>query len=111
MKTSSAKAKGRKLQQWVRDKIRDTFGLHEDAVTSRSMGAQGEDVLLSPEARAVFPFSVECKSRASYAIYKDFLQAVANAPQGAMPLLILKANNKVPLAIVDAEWFINRMKQ
>lgn len=111
MKTQSAKAKGRRLQQWVRDIIRSVYGLHEDDVSSRSMGAQGEDVLLSPEARKVFPFSIECKSRSSFAIYKDFDQAVQNTPKGSRPLLVIKSDRRPPLAVLDAEWFINRMKQ
>ncbi len=63
MRTSSAKAKGRRLQQKVRDLILETFSeLEEDDVRSTSMGASGEDVLLSPLARKKFPFSVECKN-------------------------------------------------
>ena len=64
MKTSSCKQKGRKLQQKVRDIILESFdNLREDDVRSTSMGAGGEDVLLSPAARDVFPFSVECKNQ------------------------------------------------
>jgi len=63
VKTSSAKAKGRRLQQKVRDLILETFSeLEEDDVRSTSMGAGGEDVQLSPLARRKFPFSVECKN-------------------------------------------------
>jgi hypothetical protein len=106
MKPSSAKAKGRLLQQWVRDKILLFFPkLLPDDVRSTSMGAGGEDIQLSPAARSVFPFSVECKNLASSAVYRLYEQAEANAGKH-VPLLILKANRKRPLAIVDAEWFI-----
>jgi len=110
MKTASAKAKGRNLQGWVRDLILATFpSLHQDDVKSTSMGAQGEDVQLSPAAREHFPFSVECKAYATFAIYKHYDQAVANA-RGMQPLLIIKGNRKRPLAVVDAEWFIQAGK-
>ena len=45
MKTSSAKAKGRNLQKWVRDIILESFpGLEPDDVRSITMGDSGEDM-------------------------------------------------------------------
>jgi len=106
VKTQSAKAKGRKLQQWVRDLILHNHpSLDESDVRSTSMGAGGEDVQLSKAARNLVPLSIECKSRASYAFYKDYDQAVVNAPKGAEPILIAKANHRMPVVIVDAEYF------
>ena len=49
MKTSSAKAKGRRLQQKVRDLLLETFTeLEPDDIRSTSMGVSGEDLQLSP---------------------------------------------------------------
>lgn len=108
MKTSSAKQKGRLHQQWTRDQILKAFpDLEKDDVRSLSMGAGGEDILLSPKAREYFPFSVECKSLASFAFYKHLDQAKTNAPEGVEPLLVCKANRKNPVVIVDAEYFFN----
>lgn len=105
MKPQSAKAKGRKLQQWVRDKIlKYSPSLEPDDVKSTSMGAGGEDVQLSPAARKQYPVSVECKSRASYAFYKDYDQAVINSGEHE-PILVCKANHRNPVVIVDADWF------
>jgi hypothetical protein len=107
MKPSSAKAKGRVLQQWVRDLIiKSLVGLTLDDVRSTSSGANGEDVLLSPLARSRFPFSVECKNLASIAVYTWYAQAKDNAGTYE-PLLVIKANRKKPLAVVDAEYFFN----
>ena len=39
MKTQSAKAKGRRLQQWFRDLLIETLGIHPEDIESRSMGA------------------------------------------------------------------------
>lgn len=109
MSVASAKNKGRSLQKLVRDMILSTFKkLHPDDVKSTSMGAQGEDVQLSPAARKLFPFSIECKAYKSFAIYAHYEQAKANCPKGSEPLLIIKGNHKKPLAIVDAEWFITQ---
>jgi hypothetical protein len=110
MKTASAKQKGRKLQQWVRDVIKDIFDLGSDDVRSTSMGAGGEDILLSKAARSLFPFTIECKAHHSFAVYGHYDQARANGGAGVEALLIIKGNNRRPLAIVDAEWFIRRMR-
>lgn len=106
MKPASAKAKGRKLQQWVRDRLLDHFrSLEPDDVRSTAMGQGGEDIQLSPAARRLFPYSIECKNRASYAFYKDYDQAVINCPKGAQPILIAKANHRAPVVVIDAEYF------
>lgn len=110
IKTSSAKAKGRELQQWVRDKILALFSsLEPDDVRSTSMGASGEDVQLSPAARKLFNFSVECKRYAKIAIYTWYEQAVTNAGK-SQPLLIVRADRKKALAVVDAEFFFEMSK-
>jgi hypothetical protein len=109
MKPQSAKAKGRLLQQKVRDLIlKYSPSLEPDDVVSRSMGAGGEDVMLSPAARRQYPISIECKSRASWAFYKDYDQAVINAPEGMEPILVAKANHRDPVVIVDADWFFKQ---
>ena len=108
MKPSSAKSKGRKHQQYVRDMILKVHpSLTEDDVRSTSMGAGGEDIQLSTAARALHPLSYECKHRASYAFYKDYDQAATNAPKGSEPILVAKANHRRPVAIIDYEYFLN----
>lgn len=68
------------------------------------MGAGGEDVQLSTAARRMFPYQIECKSKATYSVYKDYAQAQTHGE--CEPCLFIKANHKKPLAIVDAEHFI-----
>ena len=106
MKTSSAKNKGRKLQQWVRDKIRRIFNLPEADVSSRSMGAAGVDILLSKDALKVFPFSVEAKNTESLNVWKAYEQATMNTLPNTYPLLVIKRNNTDPLVVVNAELFL-----
>lgn len=110
MKTQSAKAKGRRLQQAVRDGILKRFPtLEPDDVRSTSMGAGGEDVQLSPAARKVFPYQVECKNLASIAIYKHYEQASGH--NNHEPLLVVKQNRSNPLAVVDLEHFLDLVKR
>ena len=79
MKTQSAKAKGRKLQQMVAETILEVFPfLHEDDVVSRPMGSGGEDIMLSRKAREWCPFSFECKNTKTFPSTKALDQARAN---------------------------------
>ena len=107
MKTQSAKAKGRKLQQWVRDQIIEQLEVHPEDIESRSMGAGGEDLIMARAARQRFPFSVECKNVEKLNVWDAYDQAKANAGDYE-PIVIMKKNGKKPLAIVDAEHFIKR---
>ena len=62
IKPSSAKAKGRNLQKWVRDQLIEQLEIHPEDIESRSMGAGGEDLIMARAARTKFPFSIECKN-------------------------------------------------
>lgn len=108
MKTSSCKAKGRSLQKWLVENLTYIFNLEEGDCTSRSMGAGGEDVLISPIARGKIGASFECKNMARFSIYKYYAQAKGNASKYE-PILIIKQNRSTPLAVVDAEWLLNLM--
>ena len=109
MKTSSAKQKGRKLQQTLRDKLLETFPeLEKDDVKSTSMGAQGEDVQLSPAARKLIPCQFECKSRASIAVYKMYEQAATHGKD--IPVLVIKENRKEPLVVLSLDDFLKIMR-
>ena len=111
MKTASGKAKGRKLQQIVRDKILEAFPMLEpDDCRSTSMGASGEDIQLSPAARRLFPYSVEAKARASISVYAWYQQAKTNAPKGMEPLLVIKQNYGKPLVVVDLDHYMELVK-
>lgn len=111
MKPQSAKSKGRIFQQWVRDKLYKVFPkLTEGDIESRSMGAGGEDIMLSPAARKCIPYSIECKSLKSITVYKYYEQAKANSGKYE-PLVFVKANHKKPLAVIDAEYFIKMLRR
>jgi len=100
----SRKAKGRRLQQEVRDLILETYKdvLEPDDVRSTSMGASGEDLLLSPAARKLFPFATECKNQEKLNIWSSLEQAETNAGKH-IPLLVFKRNRSKIYATIEFE--------
>ena len=105
MKTQSAKAKGRRFQQWVRDKLIEVLNIHPEDIESRSMGAGGEDLIMARAAREKFPYSVECKNQEKINLWESYNQAQQNS-KNHEPVVILKRNNSKPLILVDAEYFV-----
>ena len=110
MKTQSAKAKGRKLQQWVRDQIIEQLEVHPEDIESRSMGAGGEDLIMARAARQKFPVSVECKNVEKLNVWEAYEQAKSNS-NDYEPIVIMKKNQKKPLVVVDADFFISLFKR
>ena len=108
MKPQSAKGKGRRFQQWVRDMLIEHRDVPPEDIESRSMGAGGEDLIMARDARQKFPFSIECKNVEKFNVYEAYAQACANA-KGHEPILFMKKNHKKPLVVVDAEWFIKNV--
>ena len=105
MKTQSAKAKGRRFQQWVRDKLIEQLNVHPEDIESRSMGAGGEDLIMARAAREKFPYSIECKNQESLSVWKSYEQAESNSGDHE-PIVFIKRNNQKPLVVVDAEYFV-----
>ena len=105
MKTQSAKAKGRRLQQWIRDLLIEKLDIHPEDIESRSMGAGGEDLIMARSAREKFPYSVECKNQEKINLWESYNQAQQNS-KNHEPVVILKRNNSKPLILVDAEYFV-----
>ena len=103
MKSRSAKNKGKRLQNNVRDLILEKFTqLEEDDVRSITMGDSGEDILLSPAARKLFPFSVECKNQEKLNIWSSLEQTETNAGKHT-PLLIFKRNRSKTYAVLQLD--------
>ena len=103
MKSRSAKNKGKRLQNNIRDLILEKFQqLEEDDVRSITMGDSGEDILLSPAARKLFPFSVECKNQEKLNIWSSLEQTETNAGKHT-PLLIFKRNRSKTYAVLQLD--------
>ena len=110
MKTSSAKAKGRRLQQKFMQLLIEKLDIDPEDIESRSMGAGGEDLIMSKAARSKFPYSVECKNQEKLNIWSAWDQA--NANKGIYePLIVIKKNGVQPLVVLDAESFLDMIKE
>lgn len=111
MKPQSAKAKGRNFQKQIRDAILLSFPeLEPDDVRSTSMGNSGEDIQLSPAARKLIPFSIECKNVEKLNIWTAFEQA-ESANRTYPAALFIKKNRTKPLCVIDADVFFELLEE
>ena len=101
----SSKAKGRRLQNLVRDKLREKFTiLEEDDIKSAIMGTVGEDIVLSPAAKKVIPYSFECKNVERLQFWKSVEQAEGNS-NGRIAVIVVKKNGQSPyVALPLDDW-------
>ena len=98
---ASRKAKGRRLQQAVRQDLIDRLGIDPGDILSTAMGQSGCDLYLSPAARTIFPFGVECKAQERIALPAWWQQCTRNAAaEGLTPLLVLKQSRREALAVL-----------
>ena len=111
MKPRSAKNKGKRLQNKVRDLILEKFNtLEPDDVRSITMGDSGEDILLSPAARKLFPFSVECKNQEKLNIWSSLEQAETNSGKH-IPLLVFKRNRTKMYAVLEFDKLLELLNE
>jgi len=107
MNTATKKAKGKRLQKAICKLILKYFpNLKENDAISRKMGRKGEDIILSQKAKNKFPYSIECKNQERMKYLWDCYSQCEKNTNRLEPLLIIKINNKKPLAVLDAEYFI-----
>ena len=112
MKPSSRKAKGRYLQNIVRDRIIRLYPvLTKKDIRTSMISENGADVkLLTQTDRKLFPYSVECKNRRDFTtLFSYFAQAKRHVE--LEPLLVVKMNRKKPLAIIDFEHLFELLEQ
>jgi len=111
MKPRSAKNKGKRLQNAIRDLILEHFPqLEPDDVVSTLMGDSGADIKLSPAARKVFPYSPECKNQEKVNIWSALEQAETNTKENTYPVVFFKRNNTKTYAIIPADHFFELTK-
>ena len=110
MKTRSAKNKGKRLQNSVRDILLETFKqLEPDDIKSTTMGESGEDIQLSPAARKLIPFAFECKNQEKLNIWSALEQAESNSEKGK-PVLVFKRNRSKTYVVLQIEDFMELIK-
>jgi hypothetical protein len=110
MKTRSAKAKGRRLQNKIRDLLLEEFKeLEPDDIRTAIMGETGEDIKLSPAARRKIPYSFECKNQEKLNIWSSLEQAEENSGEYP-PILIFKRNRSKTYVTIELEEFLKLIK-
>ena len=101
-----SKAKGRRLQNYMRDLLRKMFPiLEEDDIKSQIMGMGGEDIVLSPAAKKI-PYSFECKNVEKLNIWSAIEQASKNC-EDRQPVVVIKRNRTKTYAVVEVNHFID----
>lgn len=111
---ASRKAKGRNLQNLIRDKLVEHFVTYgkqcqADDLTSTVMGESGADIKLSPRGKEVIRMSIECKAKKTHGVYKYYEQAKGHYPE-LEPVVFIKQDRSKPLVIVDADYFIGLLR-
>lgn len=101
MNTAGRKSKGRSLvieiKAWLHQ-IFPEFDDHDIIIPATS--ASGEDLVLSPKIREIFPFSIEAKRQEGLSKdYKFMEQAKANAGTFT-PIVIMRSNHKPALVMM-----------
>ena len=109
MKTRSAKNKGKRLQNKVKELLVEKFksSLEDGDFKSTTMGESGIDIQLSPAARRIFPWAIECKNQEAISIWKCLQQAEdAGKDEGLKPLLIFKRNRSKTYVTLELDDFL-----
>jgi hypothetical protein len=108
--TASRKAKGRVLQQYMRNLILSAFPLDTDDVRSTPMGVAGSDIQLSPKAATMLPYDFECKNQEKSTMWAAWKQ-LTQRKDGKKKLLVMKKNLHDPLAVVLATDLISLLAE
>ena len=112
MNTRSGKAKGRRLQNKIRDVLLEHFSeeLEPDDIRSQVMGMSGEDIVLSPAARRLIPYSFECKNQEKLNIWSSLEQAEENSGNHS-PLVIFKRNRSKTYAVLEFDELLKLLNE
>ena len=110
MKTRSRKIKGKRLTNYVRDKILKAFPhLKKKDVSTANIGQNGSDILLSKTARKLVGVNFECKNQNKMKTIYDWYKQSSKNSKGLvpklMPCVVIKMNTRAPLVVIDLDDF------
>lgn len=113
MNIKSAKSKGRRCAQEVKNLILENApDLIEGDVTITSASVTGEDLHLSPRARELFNWAIECKNTEAINVWASYAQSEAHARgTNKTPILFFKRNRSKLMVCMSAEDFFKTVKQ
>ena len=111
MKQKSRKAKGRRLQNYVRDKILKTFPhLKPKDVQCVENYAPRPDIILSKVARKLCPYQWEIKNQEKMKTIYDFYKQASKNARKSEPVVVMKMNTRDPLVVIDFDHFLELIK-
>lgn len=111
MKTSSAKNKGRRACQEVRDLLfKFAPDLKPDDIQVTPSGVTGEDLHLSPAAQEVYPLTIECKNQEKLELWAAIKQSESHAKEGRYPTLFFRRNHSELYVVLKAEHFMKLVR-
>ena len=87
-----------------------TETLETNDIESQVMGMSGEDVVLSPAAKRVIPYSFECKNKERLDLWKSLEQAESNS-QERNPVLVFKRNRSKVYVAIEFDHFIEMIDE
>ena len=114
MKSRSRKNKGKRLQNWICEKLSYITGIpwgKDELIASREIGQNGCDVRLIGKAKELIPFSIEAKNQEKWKIPEYIEQAKSNMYEGTNWIVVCKKNRVDPIVIMDAETFFKLLKR
>lgn len=120
MKTASAKAKGRVCCSETKDLLmKYAPDLRPGDIEITSSGATGEDIKLSPAARELYDFVIECKNTESINIWAAYKQAQEHKISllkknqvtfNTAPLVFYRRNRSKLMVTLEAEDFVRMIR-
>lgn len=112
MKPSSAKAKGRRAAAELRELLLQAApSLDPGDIVVTPSGVNGPDLYLSPAAKKVYPFAIECKAVEALNVWSALKQAethglMSGGVTSLFPLLAFKRNRSLLYVSMRAEDFL-----
>jgi len=97
MKAKSAKAKGKRLEQWTASQLR------HHGIDAKVMPGSGAFTHFKSDIYANIPFSFECKNQETTKVWEWYEQAKGDAGMAKLPVVIFKRNLSQPMALMSAE--------
>ena len=91
----------------MRDRLRSVYTeiLETNDIESQVMGMSGEDIVLSPAAKRVIPYSFECKNQERLNLWSSLEQAESNCEE-RQPVLVFKRNRSKIYVAIEFDHFI-----
>lgn len=115
--TQSCKAKGRRHQQWVEKELKKASPhLVGNDIRSISMGAAGDDLMLSPAALEVYPYNFEMKNVEHFQVWATLVQVnkryreSQRQGQATVPCVVAKRNRTDPVVVIPYGHLCNLMR-